>query len=181
VSAIERAPRQAAVARTLNDLEHGTIAAGLDHLYQYYAAGQAAQLSHRRHHAPGVRQSSEVIGHRRELHQGIWRRPFPTSTSTPSAIALATGSRALGAGLPGHHRRATVQRMAPGHGDRLWPYARTLLRRSRRRVRSSASLLGRVDPYGVYVKVPRRPSGRPASIRVTARDEGRRFEVTATR
>lgn len=163
---------------TLSDLDQWNDRTGLDHLYQYYAAGQAAQFLTDDITLPGLLQVLKIVG------TGV---SFPRALmqAAPTFDLNAFGSRftdraaALVSAYPG----ITV---APGSADGtgvtviaygLTPNAPATIATKGPLERVAA---GRVDPYGIYVKYlgAEWPAGE---YRVTLETEGRRFEVTATR
>ena len=163
---------------TLNDLGTWNDRAGLDHLYQYYAAGQAVQLLIDDITLPGVVRVLKMIG---------------TGASFPRALAQAVPDfdfNAFGnrfsdrvAALVSTYPGITV---APGSADGtgvtviaygLTPNAPATISTKGPLERLAA---GRVDPYGIYVKYLG-AEWPPGEYRVTLETEGRRFDVTATR
>jgi len=163
---------------TLSDLGQWNDRTGLDHLYQYYAAGQAAQLLIDDITLPGVVRVLKVVGTGASFTKAL-------AQAVPAFDYNAFGNRLSDrvAGLVPAYPGITV---APGSADGtgvtviaygLTPNAPATIATTGPLERVAA---GRVDPYGVYVKYlgAEWPAGE---YRVTLETEGRRFEVTATR
>jgi hypothetical protein len=163
---------------TLSDLGAWNDRTGLDHLYQYYAAAQAAQFLIDDITLPGLLRVLKIVS------TGVI---FPTALAqaVPDFDYTVFGSRlsdrvaALVPAYPG----ITV---APGSpdGSGITVIAYGLTPNAPATVSTKGPLervaAGRVDPYGIYVKYL--GAEWPAGVyRVTLESEGRRFEVTATR
>ena len=163
---------------TLSDLGAWNDRTGLDHLYQYYAAAQAAQFLIDDITLPGLLRVLKIMS------TGV-TFPRALAQAVPDFDYNAFGSRlsdrvaALVPAYPG----ITV---APGSpdGTGITVIAYGLTPNAPATVSTKGPLervaAGRVDPYGIYVKYlgAEWPAGE---YRVTLESEGRRFEVTAMR
>jgi hypothetical protein len=163
---------------TLSDLDQWNDRTGLDHLYQYYAAAQAAQLLIDDITLPGVVRVLKIVG---------------TGASFPKALAQAVpdfnynafGNRLsdrVAALVPAYPGITVAPGSADGTGVTVIAYGLTPNAPATIATKGPLERVatGRVDPYGIYVKYlgAEWPAGE---YRVTLETEGRRFEVTATR
>jgi hypothetical protein len=163
---------------TLSDLGDWNDRTGLDHLYQYYAAAQAAQFLIDDVTLPGLLRVLKIVGtgatFTKALAQGV-----PEFDYDLFGRRLSDRVAALLPAYPG----ITVAAGSPdGTGSTVIAYG--LTPNAPATVATAGPLArlatGRVDPYGIYVKYlgVEWPVGE---YRVTLESEGRRFEVIATR
>jgi len=163
---------------TLSDLGTWNDRTGIDHLYQYYAAAQAAQFLIDDITLPGLLQVLKIVS---------------TGASFPRALAQAVptfdfnafGSRfsdRVAALVPTYPGITVAQGSADGTGITVIAYGLTPSVPATIATKGPLERVaaGRVDPYGIYVKYlgAEWPAGE---YRVTLETEGRRLEVAATR
>lgn len=163
---------------SLSDLGTWNDRTGIDHLYQYYAAGQAVQFLIDDITLPGLLQVLKIVS---------------TGVSFPRALAQAVpkfdlnafGSRfsdRVAALVPAYPGITVAPGSADGTGVTVIAYGLTPSLPATITTKGPLERVaaGRVDPYGIYVKYlgAEWPAGE---YRVTLETEGRRFEVTATR
>jgi len=163
---------------TLSDLDAWNDRTGLDHLYQYYAAAQAAQLLIDDITLAGVLRVLKIVS------SGV-SFPKALAQAVPDFDYTAFGSRLsdrVAALLPAYPGITVAPGSPDGTGITVIAYG--LTPSALATVATSGPLervaAGRVDPYGIYVKYlgAEWPAGE---YRVTLESEGRRFEVTAAR
>ncbi len=163
---------------SLSDLGDWNDRTGLDHLYQYYAAAQAAQFLIDDLTLPGLLRVLTAVG---------------TGASFTKALAQAVPAFDYGAfGTRFSDRVAALVLAYPGitvapgspDGTGITVIAYGLTPSAPATITTKGPLervaVGRVDPYGIYVKYlgAEWPVGE---YRVTLESEGHTFEVTATR
>jgi hypothetical protein len=163
---------------TLSDLGAWNDRTGLDHLYQYYAAAQAAQLLIDDITLPAVVRTLKVVG------TGV-TFPKALAQTVPDFDYSAFGGRLsdrVAALLPAYPGITVAPGSPDGTGITVIAYGLTPNAPATIATKGPLERVaaGRVDPYGVYVKYlgAEWPAGE---YRVTLETEGRRFEVTATR
>jgi hypothetical protein len=163
---------------TLSDLHDWNGRTGLDHVYQYYAAAQAAQFLMDDITVPGLVRTLKLVGTGESFASAL-AHAAPEFDFNAFGRRLSDRVKALVPEYPG----ITVASGSPGgagstviaYGLKPGAAATVTLNGPTDRVFS-----GNVDLYGIYVKYlgPELPVGE---YRVTLEADGRRYQVTATR
>src|SRR5258706_629384 len=163
---------------TLSDLDTWNARSGLDHLYQYYAAAQAAQFLIDDITLPGLLQVLKIVGTGMSFPKAL-AQAVPTFDFNAFGSSFSDRVAALVSVYPGI---AVAPGSADGTGITVIAYGLTPSLPATISTKGPLERLaaGRVDPYGIYVKYlgAEWPAGE---YRVTLETEGRQFEVTATR
>ena len=163
---------------TLSDLGDWNARTGLDHLYQYYAAAQAAQFLIDDITVPGVLRALKIVSTGASFANAL-------AQAVPDFDYNAFGRRfsdRVAALLPSYPGITVAPGSPDGVGSTVIAYG--LTPNAPATITTTGPLervaIGRVDPYGIYVKYLGAdwPVGE---YRVTLESEGHRFEVTATR
>lgn len=162
----------------LTSLDDWNERTGLDHLYQYYFAAQAAQLLIDDITRPGLLRVLEVVATGATFPKAL-AQAVPTFDYDAFARRFSDRVAAL---LPTYPGITSASGSPDGAGITVIAYGLTpgaaatvTTRGPLERVAS-----GRVDPYGIYVKYL--GTDWPTGVyRVILETEGRSFEVTATR
>jgi hypothetical protein len=163
---------------TLSDLDQWNDRTGLDHLYQYYAAAQAAQFLIDDITLPGIVRVLKVVGTGASFSKAV-------AQAVPDFDYNAFGARfsdRVAALLPAYPGIIVAPGSPDGTGITVIAYGLTPSAPATVSTKGPLERVaaGRVDPYGIYVKYlgAEWPAGE---YRVTLESEGRRLEVTATR
>jgi hypothetical protein len=162
----------------LSDLGAWNDRTGLDHLYQYYAAAQAAQFLVDDLTIPGLLRVLNMVGTGTSFAKAL-AQAVPDFDYNAFASRLSDRVTAL---VPTYPGIAVAAGSPDGTGITVIAYGLTPNAPATIATKGPLERLaaGRVDPYGIYVKYlgAEWPVGE---YRVTLETEGRRFEVTATR
>lgn len=163
---------------TLSDLGTWNDRTGLDHLYQYYAAGQATQFLIDDVTLPGVLQVLKIVGTGVSFPRAL-TQALPTFDFNAFGSRFSDRAAALVSAYPGI---AVAPGSADGSGITVIAYGLTPNAPATIATKGPLERVaaGRVDPYGIYVKYlgAEWPAGE---YRVTLETDGRRFEVVAIR
>lgn len=163
---------------SLTDLGDWNDRTGLDHLYQYYAAAQAAQLLIDDLTVPRLLRALNAVGTGATFGKAL-TQAVPEFDYDAFGTRFSSRVAALVSAYPG----ITVASGSPdGTGITVIAYGLTPSAPATIATRGPLERVaaGRVDPYGIYVKYLG-ADWPPGEYRVTLDTEGRSFEVTATR